>query len=110
MSDPMDALKEWHEWYDGHRIVAEIDEPLVTKDSRENLHDTTNVTTSIKENIYFQKAKEHFADTIAEYTNELSGKDMYKAFYSAAIENMNYAEQEYKKAKDIVDMLRCANA
>ena len=57
----------------------------------------------------FQKAKEYFADTIAEFTNELSGKELYKAFYAAAIENMDCVEKEYNKAKQLVDMLRHNN-
>lgn len=112
MSDPMDALKQWHEWYDGHRVVAEIDEPLVTKDSRECLHDTTNARETLLSEIKqksIEKATEYFADTISEFCNKLSGKDMYKAFYAAAVENYQYAEKEYKKAKDLLSMLRFNN-
>lgn len=113
---PMEAIKEWQDWYRKHRIVAQVDQPLKTKDSRESLHDTSKTTTTLdgSDNLVtdycramsFQKAKEYFADTLAEFTNELSGKDFYKAFYAAAIENLESVEKEYRKAKDLVDMLR----
>jgi len=113
---PMEAIKEWQDWYRKNRIVAQIDEPLKTKDSRESLHDTSKTTTTLdgSDNLVtdycramsFQKAKEYFADTLAEFTNELSGKDFYKAFYAAAIENLESVEKEYRRAKDLVDMLR----
>ena len=113
---PMEAIKEWQDWYRKNRIVAQIDEPLKTKDSRESLHDTSKTTTTLdgSDNLVtdycramsFQKAKDYFADTLAEFTNELSGKDFYKAFYAAAIENLESVEKEYRRAKDLVDMLR----
>ena len=116
---PMEAIKEWQDWYRKNRIVAQIDEPLKTKDSRESLHDTSKTTTTLdgRDNLVtdyckamsFQKAKEYFADTIAEFTNELSGKELYKAFYAAAMDNMDAVEKEYNKAKQLVDMLRCNN-
>lgn len=117
--EPVDTIKQWQKWYRSHRIVAEMDVPLVTKDSRENMHDTTNTTTTLEGSnnpltdycaaMSFQKAKEYFADTIAEFANELSGKELYKAFYAAAIDNMDCVEKEYNKAKQLVDMLRCNN-
>lgn len=110
--EPVDTIKQWQDWYRKHRIVAEIDVPLVTKESRENLHETSNATNSLAEYciaMSFQKAKEYFADTIAEFANELSGKELYKAFYAAAMDNMDCVEKEYNKAKQLVDMLRCNN-
>jgi hypothetical protein len=113
---PMEAIKEWQDWYRKHRIVAQVDQPLKTKNSRESLDDTSKTTTTLdgRDNLVtdyckamsFQKAKEYFADTFAEFTNELSGKDFYKAFYAAAIENLESVEKEYRRAKDLVDMLR----
>jgi len=113
---PMEVIKEWQDWYRKHRIVAQVDQPLKTKNSRESLDDTSKTTTTLdgRDNLVtdyckamsFQKAKEYFADTFAEFTNELSGKDFYKAFYAAAIENLESVEKEYRRAKDLVDMLR----
>lgn len=86
---PMEAIQEWQDWYRKNRDVNPAD-----------------ALTSYCTTMSFQKAKEHFADTIAEFANELSGKELYKAFYSAAIENMECVEKEYNKAKQLVDMLR----
>ena len=118
-SEPIETINQWQEWYRKHRVVAEMDEPLVTKDSRETMHDTSKATTTLdgSDNLLtdyckamsFQKAKEYFADTIAEFANELSGKELYKAFYAAAMDNMDAVEKEYNKAKQLVDMLRCNN-
>jgi len=118
-NEPIETVNQWQEWYRRHRVVAEMDQPLVTKDSRESMHDTSKATTTLKgsDNLLtdyykamsFQKAKEYFSDTIAEFANELSGKELYKAFYAAAMDNMDVVEKEYNKAKQLVDMLRCNN-
>lgn len=107
---PMETIDAWQKWYKENKIVAEINEPLVTKDSRENMHNTTNVINSLEgasvKAMWMEKAKEHFADTLAEYQYELSGKDFYKAFYQAAVEAMECANKEYERTKELVDMLR----
>lgn len=108
-NEPLEAINAWQEWYKTHRVVAELDKPLASKDSRENLHDTTEALDSFVKTTSFQKAKEYFSDTLCEFSNELSGKDLYKAFYAAALEVLDIADKEYKKAKDLVDMLRCIN-
>lgn len=108
--DPMDAINAWQKWYKDHQVVASLDKPMESKDSRENLHDTSNtsdtMTNAEAKALWMQKAKEHFADTLAEYQYELNGKDFYKAFYAAAHENMTHAKKEYDSAKDLVDMLK----
>jgi len=118
-NEPIEAITAWQEWYKKNRVVAELDKPLITKDSREQMHDTANATATLASSIdqptdycktmSFKKAQEYFADTIAEFTNELSGKEIYKAFYAAAMDNMDAVEKEYNKAKQLVDMLRCNN-
>jgi len=107
--EPIEVIDAWQRWYQENRVVAQMDEPLVTKDSREGLHNTTNAVDTIAKEIWMKKAQEHFADTIAEFQYELSGKDLYKAFYAAAMDNMDCVEKEYNKAKQLVDMLRCNN-
>jgi 23S rRNA G2445 N2-methylase RlmL len=59
--------------------------------------------------MWMSKAQEHFADTLAEFQYELSGKDLYKAFYKAAYENAEAARKEYEKTKELMDMLRYSN-
>lgn len=108
--DPMDAVNAWQKWYKENQVVASLDKPMASKNSRENLHNTSNtsdtMTNAEAKAMWMQKAQEHFADTLAEYQYELSGKDFYKAFYKAAYENMTHAKKEYDDAKDLVDMLR----
>jgi hypothetical protein len=74
------------------------------------MHDTTNATDILEDSaakaMWLEKAKNHFADTLAEYQYELSGKDFYKGFYQAAHENMEATRKEYERAKELVDMLR----
>ena len=106
--EPLEAIDAWQKWYKENKLVAELDEPLITKDSREAMHDTTNAVDSAKA-MWMQKAQEYFADTIAEFQYELSGKEIYKAFYAAAMDNMDCVEKEYKKAKQLVNMLRYNN-
>jgi hypothetical protein len=104
--EPVDAIKKWQEWYKSNRVIASMNEPLVSKDSRENMHDTTDALETMAKEIWIQKAEEHFADTLAEYQYELSGKDFYQAFCKAAYSNMEIALQEYERAKELVDMLK----
>jgi len=92
VDQPMEAIKEWQDWYRKNPITPEP-EPMT--DSPDKIKD-----------MWLQKAKEHFADTLCEYQYELSGKDFYKAFYQAAYEIMQSAEKEYEKTKELLDMLR----
>ena len=107
--EPIEAIDAWQRWYQENRVVAQIDEPLVTKDSREGLHNTTNAVDTIAKERWMKKAQEHFADTIAEFQYELSGKDLYKAFYKAVYENSECARKEYEKIKELLDLLRYHN-
>ena len=70
-TDPIAAINAWQKWYKEHQVVASFDEPLVSKDSRENLHDTSNATDTMtnaeSKAMWIAKAQEHFADTLAEY-------------------------------------------
>jgi hypothetical protein len=108
--EPIEAISAWQQWYKENKVVAEIDKPLVTKDSRESLHDTTNTAPTMGEAeakaMWIQKAQEHFEDTLAEYQYELTGKDFFKAFYRAAYQNAEHAKKEYDRAKELLDLLR----
>lgn len=104
--EPLDAINKWQEWYKSNRVVASLDQPLVSKDSRENLHDTTDAIEIMSKGIWLQKAEEHFADTLAEFQYELSGKDFYQAFCKAAQTNMDIVQKEYERAKELVDLLQ----
>lgn len=107
--EPVDTVKSWQDWYRNHQVVASMDEPMATKNSREQLHDTTKAVKKLAtaaEVEAAEKATMCFADTIAEYSSELSGAQLYRCFYAAALDNMNHADKEYKKAKQLMDMLR----
>ena len=87
-------------------IVAELDEPLVTKDSREKLHDTTASTAqSIKHAECLKKTREYFADTICEAMDELTGKEVYQAFYKACKALRNTTKKEYNNANELFECL-----
>jgi len=122
-SEPVDTIKAWQDWYKNHRSVAEMDDPLVTKDSRENLHDTSHATDTLPNwrdhyaeligdrlplqgnDLYKQKATEFFADTIAEFCNEMSGEELFACFQQAAKENLEHIQKEYDRAKDLIDLI-----
>jgi len=107
-SQALDAIHNWQQWFRENRVVAELDDPGESKDSREKMHDTSKAISSLNEAVTaqaFEKAKEYFADTMAEFWNELTGPQLYKAFYAAAMEQLQYQEKELKKAQSIVDML-----
>lgn len=100
-NEPMDAIKAWQEWYQTfNSTVPETTTPVTVTDL---------LTKSKTKETYFEKAKEHFADTLAEFQYELTGKELYKAFYAAAIENVEATEKEYKRTKELIDMLRYNN-
>ena len=108
--EPIDAINEWQRWYREHRLVASLDKPLASKDSRENLHDTSNAMTTISsmftaDNQWKQSIVDAFADTITEAMADMSGAEIYKCFLQAAQENLTHAEKEYKNAKQLVDYL-----
>ena len=112
---PMDAIKDWQIWYKQHNVVAEMNEPLATKDSREKLHDTTNATNSQLEDwrsglgnkdVYFKSAVEHFGDTLAEFANELTAAQMYEAFLYAAMDAAKQIKQDYENAQELVDLIK----
>ena len=106
--EPINVILKWQEWYRKNQQVASLYQPLETKDSRENLHDTTNAMktiSSILENTTKSKITEYFADTITEAMCEMSGADVYKCFLAAAQEQLTYAEKEYQKAKQLVNYL-----
>jgi hypothetical protein len=87
-------------------IVAELDEPLVTKDSREKLHDTTASTAqSIKHAECLKKTREYFADTICEAMDELTGEEIYQAFYKACKALRDITKKEYDNANELFECL-----
>ena len=90
---PMEAIEEWQNWY-----RANNDTPVITAKALESI-----------DKVFMQKAKEHFADTIAEFSNELTAAQLYQALYEAAKENLDILDKEYKEANKFFDRIRGVN-
>lgn len=105
---PMDTIKSWQKWYRTNQ-VSSMTEPMVTKDNREELHNTVNAFTTLIEAEAIKKATECFADTITEYSCELDGVQLYNCLLTAVQNNLKYTEEEYKKAKQLIDLLQNQN-
>lgn len=114
--EPIDAINQWQQWYREHKIVASLDTPLMSKDSREKLHDTSNTMTTVssftlpsitEDKLWRQSIVDAFADTVTEAMADMSGAEIYKCFLQAAQENLMHCEKEYKNAKQLVDYLTC---
>jgi hypothetical protein len=106
--EPMEALECWHKWYRENRMVAALDEPLKTKGNREHLHDTTNAVTQLlkeTELLSFEKAVEYFADTLAEFSCDLSGDQLFNALVVAATNNHEFTKKEYENAKKFLELI-----
>lgn len=94
-NDPIETIENWQRWYRENQQNISLNKPTETP-----------MTEAQAKEMWIQKAQEHFADTLAEYQYELTGKDFYKAFYQAAYENMEATRKEYENAKNLIDMLR----
>jgi hypothetical protein len=106
---PIDTIKSWQDWYRTNQKVASMEKPMVTKDSREQIHTAVHAATTLLEADSIKKATMCFADTIAEYSCELDGTQLYKCFLAAAQDNLKYTSKEYEKAKQLTDLLNNQN-
>jgi hypothetical protein len=124
--DPLTHIKSWQDKFKEHKQqcgVAEMNEPGVTKDSREALHDTANATDTIKDWRTFcaevldeskwepdlscdkQEAVRDFADTICCALEKMSGKEVFECFFEAVQDKYNHTKKEYDKACELLDLL-----
>lgn len=108
----MQAIQNWQEWYRNHRVVAELNEPLMSKDSRETLHNTEKTFASVHEMLDYksnktakEKAIDAFADTMAEFLGDLTADELYDALMTAAKQQKNFAEREYALSKAWIALL-----
>jgi hypothetical protein len=112
MSNPMNSIDEWQKWYKQNKVVAELDEPMVTKSSREKLHDTTNTKTSLADmvcEVAMQKATGYFGDTLAEFSSDLSAQQLFQALLNAAHDNYEAIKKEHDHAKEFLNLLTSKN-
>lgn len=103
------------------------------KDSREALHDTSNVTDSIKDWRSFwkdvlddsednfendlaeaakkqktmakQKIVDDFLDTLCGAFEELSGEEIFDCFFEAVQNQFDYTKKEHDKTSELLDLL-----
>jgi len=127
------SFKAWHTWYKNNAQVASMDEPQVTKDSRENLHEVTNATGTLSswytdeiETFYGNldnAAKEnkkmetelktslteqlttYFEDTLCEFYDELTPLEIVQSFHEAIKRNFTLHEKEFNKAKELLEFV-----
>ena len=104
-----------------------------SKDSRENLHDTSNATDSVKDwrtfwkdvlddsednfenelatavqqqlTITKQRTVNNFLDTICCALEELSGEEVFECFVEAVQAQHTYTNKEYNKANELLNLL-----
>ena len=134
--DPLNHIKTWQAKFKEHKQqcgVSELDEPLVSKNARENLHDTSNATDSVKDwrtfwkdvlddsednfenelaiaikqqiTIAKQKAVDNFLDTICCALEEMSGEEVFDCFLEAVHSQHEYTKKEYDKTMELMDLL-----
>lgn len=97
--EPIDAINDWQIWYRNNNMTQET----IYKDP-----DWKSFWDKPYEgnNVYKQKAAEHFADTIAEFQNELTGSEIYEAFAVAALQALDFVKKEYDNAKELVELIQ----
>jgi hypothetical protein len=78
----------------------------VVQDWQHTYKTTHGITDMNDSDALMLKAKNYFADTISEFSTELSGAQLHAALISAAEENLSVAEKEYKFAKEFVELLK----
>lgn len=92
---PMESLIQWQEWY------------------RNNINPTTTVTPmadcyafSPEDKASFKKkAVEYFSDTLCEFTNELTGAELFDCFKLAVEKTYNTQKQELDNTKQLFDLV-----
>lgn len=122
--EPLDTIKHWQEWYEHNQPVAQLNQPMASKDSREGLHDTSKATDTIPNwrehyaeligdriplqgnDTYKQKATEYFSDIVCEFFNEMSGQELFDCFVAAVKQNLEFTTKEYDHAKDLMDIVQ----
>jgi len=136
--DPLNHIKTWQAKFKEHKKqcgVAELDEPLVSKDSRKNLHNTSYAVDSIKDwrtywkevldepgahvypenelNQAIQKQKtmakqktiDNFLDEICCALEEMSGAELFDCFVEAVQAQHEYTKKEYDKTNELMNLL-----
>ena len=96
-----------------YAAVAELGQ---AKAARENLHDTTmavdSILNSFKAGANFvidfspkEKATNYFADTICEFSEQLTPEELYQALVAAMEGHYQYTKKEFDHAKQLRDLI-----
>ena len=97
--EPIDAINDWQIWYRNQTMKQDsVYKNPDWKTFWEKPYEGNNV--------YKQKAAEHFADTIAEFQNELTGVELFEAFTAAAMQHLEFIEKEYNNAKQLSELIQ----
>jgi hypothetical protein len=101
--------------------------PLITKDSRENLHNTSKATDSMADwraywkevldeteenfktenqmSVHKQKTVDNFLDTLCGALEELNGEEVFDCFFEAVQSQFDYTKKEHDKTSKLLDLL-----
>jgi len=93
MSEPMEALQSWQEWY-------KKNQPEVSSDTIFQLMKQTERTKKIENEVL-----EWMGDTLAQGLCELSGSRLYELIIQSVKENLEYTKEEYLKVLELYQLL-----
>jgi hypothetical protein len=105
---PMETIQQWQDWYRSHRGLPLENEDVVSKDSVENLNETfaeAKPETDLEVVYLKQRAKGFFADTIAEFQNELTAQELFQSFKEAVIEQHELNKQQFERTQELLGYL-----
>ena len=88
----------------GKPVVAELDEPGITKNSRENLHDTSHAVSPGQSDVRYETYKKlvlDFEKLISAHLGPMTGKDIYNALQ----ESIQSIRKYHKAQLNILDEL-----
>ena len=99
----------------GKSIVAEMDTPGTTKDSRENMHDTSHASYADDAEAHYKQYRrcvDAFEDIISENTEpydvlgvkRMSGSDIHKAFIEAAQSQLKWHKAEMEVLDSLISL------
>lgn len=81
--------------------LIEMNEFLKSKDSRENLHDTSYAVDSMHK----KETIDNFLDTISCGLEEMSGEEVFECFFKAVQSQYEYTKKEHSNTKQLMHLL-----
>jgi len=89
-TDPLTTIQSWQELYNKNYFET----PVENQTEKDELHKKL-----------IKRATEHFADTICEFSVDLSPDELFSCLFAAAAENYNHSKKEYEHAKEFLNQL-----